>query len=128
MSNSILQSTLIRDVLPNSRPAALEAAGKSVGGNTLPTTGEVQPSQPPTEEKVAGTDISDAVKTLSTYVQNMSRELHISVDEDSGRTVIRVIDPDSKEVIRQIPEEEILALARDGLEDRDRGRLLRAQA
>jgi len=99
-----------------------------VGGNTLPTTGEVQPSQPPTEEKVAGTDISDAVKTLSTYVQNMSRELHISVDEDSGRTVIRVIDPDSKEVIRQIPEEEILALARDGLEDRDRGRLLRAQA
>jgi flagellar protein FlaG len=128
MSNTILQANLVREVLPNSRPAALDAAGKSVGGKTLPVTGEAQPSQLPTEGKMAETDVSDAVKTLSTYVQNTSRELHISVDEDSGRTVIRVIDAASKEVIRVIPEEEILALARDSLVDRDRGRLMRAQA
>ncbi|MBI5461126.1 MAG: flagellar protein FlaG [Gammaproteobacteria bacterium] len=113
----------------NSRSAATDATAKRAGGNSLPVGGEVKP---PTErqvvEKVAETDVSHAVRKLSDYVQNMSRELHISVDEESGRTVIRVIDPNSKEVIRQIPQEEILALARGGMDDKDRGRLLRAQA
>lgn len=128
MSNTIFQSSPIRDVLPNARTALPEASGKSVGGKSLPTAGEVQPSQPLPEEKMAETDVSSAVKKLSAYVQNMSRELNISVDEDSGRTVIRVIDPDSKEVIRQIPTEEILALAREDGDGKDQGRLLRVQA
>lgn len=49
---------------------------------------------------------------LSNYVQNVQRNLNFSIDESSGQTVIKVIDSESDEVIRQIPSEEMLALAR----------------
>ena len=59
-------------------------------------------------------------------MQNQKRALHFSVDEGSGRTVIRVIDPETAEVIRQIPPEEVLNLARQ-LEGSG-GALLRTRA
>lgn len=122
MSNTISQNPM-RDVPMNARSTAANAAVKRAeGGNYLPVGGEVPPPV------VAKSDVSAAVRRLSDYVQTMSRELHISVDEESGRTVIRVIDPTSKEVIRQIPQEEILALARGGMNDKDQGRLLRVRA
>ena len=57
-------------------------------------------------------DLEKAVSEINDYVQTLNRSLQFSVDDDSGRTVIKVIDPQSDEVIRQIPPEEILAIAR----------------
>lgn len=39
------------------------------------------------------------------------RKLEFSIDEDSGRNVVKVIDSDSGEVIRQFPSEEVLKLS-----------------
>jgi flagellar protein FlaG len=38
--------------------------------------------------------------------------LSFRVDESSGRTVITVLDATTREIVRQIPSEEVLALAR----------------
>ena len=40
------------------------------------------------------------------------RSLRFQVDEEGGRTVITVLNPHTQEVIRQIPSEELLSLAR----------------
>ena len=65
-----------------------------------------------TQQEALGADqVSRAVETLNELVQNQRRSLHFSVDEDTGRTVIRVVDPETDEVIRQIPAEEVLNLA-----------------
>lgn len=125
MSNTI-PSNSVRDMAQIPRPSKQDATTERADGNSLPAGGESLPTSAP--QRVAETAISDAVKQLNDYVQTMSRELHISVDKESGRTVIRVIDPESKELIRQIPQEEILALARNSTEESDRGRLLRVLA
>jgi flagellar protein FlaG len=39
--------------------------------------------------------------------------LEFSVDDESGRTVVKVVDAQTKELIRQIPSEEVLAVARN---------------
>ncbi|WP_340674596.1 flagellar protein FlaG [Paraperlucidibaca sp.] len=39
------------------------------------------------------------------------RKLEFSIDEDSGRNVVKVIDSDSGDVIRQFPSEEVLKLS-----------------
>jgi flagellar protein FlaG len=49
--------------------------------------------------------------TLSRQLQNLNRTLQFSVDRNSGDTVIRVIDSETDKVVRQIPAEEMLALA-----------------
>ena len=58
------------------------------------------------------TKVEQAVNQINQYVQTLSRDLHFTVDEDSGRTVVKVLDTETKEVIRQIPSEELLQIAR----------------
>lgn len=55
--------------------------------------------------------LSEAVSKINQYVQNMERTLDFQVDEDSGRTVIKVFDSESEKLIRQIPSELALTLA-----------------
>lgn len=57
-------------------------------------------------------EIDDAVKDINNHFQASHRELQFAVDEDSGRTVITVVDRVTEEKIRQIPSEEVLKFAR----------------
>jgi flagellar protein FlaG len=52
-----------------------------------------------------------AVDKMNSLVQNIQRDLSFSVDDESGLTVIKVIDSQSGQLIRQIPSEEVIAIA-----------------
>ena len=54
--------------------------------------------------------LENVVSDLNQLVQSLHRELQFSVDHDSGETVIKVIDRETDEVLRQIPNEEVLQL------------------
>lgn len=55
--------------------------------------------------------VEQAISELNQYAQNLQRSLQFSVDKASGQTIVRVLDATTKEVIRQIPSEEFLAIA-----------------
>ena len=61
--------------------------------------------------------VAQAVERINEMMQNGQQSLRFAVDEDSGRTVVRVLDAHTEEVIRQIPSEETLRFAEyvDGL-------------
>lgn len=61
---------------------------------------------------VEAPELEAAVANIRDYVSDVRRELQFSVDEDSGRTIITVIDSDTGEIIRQIPPEEVMQIAR----------------
>ncbi|MDH5409217.1 MAG: flagellar protein FlaG [Gammaproteobacteria bacterium] len=68
---------------------------------------------------------------LKDFAQNMQRDLNFHVDDVTGRVVIRVVDATTEKVIRQIPQEEVLALARrmaEMLENAPTGVLLEREA
>ncbi len=46
------------------------------------------------------------------YVQMVKRELRVSVDHISGNTVVSVIDGHTRDVVRYIPQDEVLAVER----------------
>jgi flagellar protein FlaG len=77
-------------------PQALEQAREQPAG-----------SVPPVDPKL----LDKAVKQLTEGVQNLQRSLQFSVDGSTGRTVIKVVDKETQQVIRQIPEEHVLELA-----------------
>ena len=64
------------------------------------------------QDKAETKDIDDAVQDLNKHVQSSHLELQFSIDKDSGHTVIEVLDINTKEVIRKIPNEEVLKFAR----------------
>lgn len=70
--------------------------------------------------------IEDAVVAIQSFVQNIRRDLNFSLDDSSGRVVVKVTDGASGEVIRQLPSEEALRLA-ESLEE-VRSLLFKAEA
>lgn len=55
--------------------------------------------------------VQDAVAKIQEYVQSTERTLDFRIDEDSGQTVVKVLDAQSEKLIRQIPSELALELA-----------------
>ncbi len=91
------------------------SAARSESGKQVPPAGEAQPepeSQPPEES-----EILRAVEKLADHARSLGRELQFEIDDDSGQTLIKVIDPETEEIVRQIPSEEAVARARSLDED-----------
>jgi flagellar protein FlaG len=64
-------------------------------------------------------DLKQAVSQLNDFVQSMQRNLQFSIDKESGAMVVKVIDAKSEKIIRQMPSEETLRLARSLAEQSD---------
>ena len=70
-------------------------------------SGVLEASQPSREV------VAKAAEQLQSFVQSMGRNLSFSVDEVSGYNVVRVVNPDTGELIRQLPSDELLKISRD---------------
>ena len=60
----------------------------------------------PTRETVAR-----AAEQMQKFVSSMGRDLNFSIDGETGHHIVRVTNPATGEVIRQMPSEELLRLA-----------------
>ncbi len=58
-------------------------------------------------------ELNDVVTKMNDALQNENRTVQFSIDEKSGRTVIKVSDSKTGEPITQFPSEEILAISRN---------------
>jgi flagellar protein FlaG len=57
-------------------------------------------------------EVTQAVSDINKAMQFMSRQLEFSVDTDSERTIVKVIDQQTREVIRQMPTKEALEIGK----------------
>ncbi|MDR0577049.1 MAG: flagellar protein FlaG [Candidatus Accumulibacter sp.] len=71
-------------------------------------------------------ELDEATEKIQEFVNTVASEIKFSIDEDSGRTVVKVIDRSTQEVIRQIPSQEVLDLAQ--ALDKLQGLLIRQKA
>jgi len=55
-------------------------------------------------------EANEIVVQLKQQTQSVSRQLEFRVDENSGRTLIKVTDRETGELIREIPSEEMVEL------------------
>ncbi|GIU50854.1 flagella locus protein FlaG [Shewanella sairae] len=63
------------------------------------------------ESENAEQDLHDVANELSDMMSLMRKGLAFKVDEQSGQSIVSVMDVDSGDLIRQIPNEEALELA-----------------
>ena len=61
--------------------------------------------------------VEQAVASLNEYVQSVQRDLKFQLDDQSGKTIITVYDGSTEEIVRQIPDDVVLRLARDLQQD-----------
>jgi flagellar protein FlaG len=83
------------------------AAAAAMPGKSSSASGESLPAP-----QVETVDVAAAVERLNELSRSARRNLHFRVDQHSGRTVITVVNAVTAEIVRQIPSEELLAIAR----------------
>jgi flagellar protein FlaG len=71
---------------------------------------------PMTNVKEASQEVRDAadtaMKDIQHFISSQASSVRISKDETSGHMIVQLVDPDTGEVIRTLPSEELLRLAR----------------
>ena len=70
--------------------------------------------------------LEDAVSAINAFLKPISDNLEFSVDEGSGKTVVKLVDTETNTVLRQYPTKEALAIAKDI--DRFQGLLINTEA
>ena len=88
-------------------PAVASFAPKAPAPAAVTAPAPVAANNPKPEEQV-----KEAVQKIQGVVDNLAHNLRISVDQDTGKTVVKVMDIRTDEVIRQIPTEEAISIAR----------------
>ena len=86
---------------PTARPVPARAA------TAAEQAGQAEKTREPSRDQ-----LHKAVSELNQSPQIKTQGLEFSIDEDSQRTVVKVIDQETKEVLRQIPTKEALEIAK----------------
>jgi flagellar protein FlaG len=103
-------AVLTRHLAPSS-PAATSTPqpASERSGNNLAEAGQRLPPEGATASTL---DLQSIVRRLNELMAERQRNLSFHVDEHSGRTVITVRDSTTHQVVRQIPNQEVLTFTR----------------
>jgi flagellar protein FlaG len=114
MVDSIQNVTAIPDQDPAMTQTGRVDREKNPGRSEAPRGTVASPKKRATEQEPpvgnAG-EFSDLVKDINTLVNQVaSTKISFDVDDDTGRAIVRVLNKETGEVIRQVPPEELLTL------------------
>jgi flagellar protein FlaG len=95
-------------------------AGSKDSGASSPSPAERAGPRPPAgPDAAAGTaqpgagELDTALGKINQSMSDKGRGLVFSIDPDSKRTIVKIIDQNTQEVLRQIPTKEALDIAKD---------------
>ncbi|MES2407352.1 MAG: flagellar protein FlaG [Pseudomonadota bacterium] len=75
---------------------------------------------------VDAVDLKRSIDAINKFLKPVASNIEFSIDQDSGRTLVKVVDTDTNTVIRQTPSKEVLAIAKEL--DKLQGLLIREKA
>lgn len=111
----LVQATILSAVKPRTADA-----GTTSGNVGAPAVAQAQPAQPRPDVQAAQLqtvpqeqeNLEQTLQGAQEAAEAAGANLQFTIDKDSGKTIVKVVDSQTSEVIRQIPSEELLALAR----------------
>lgn len=74
----------------------------------------------------AGNGLRQAVERINQSLPPSNQGIEFSIDEDSERVIVKVVDRETREVLRQMPTQEALDIAK--ALDRTQGLLIKLEA
>jgi flagellar protein FlaG len=98
--------------------AAAALTSKATSGNgaspVVDLVAQAQPQQAQDSKAAANAaNLDKALQEIESAVQAKTNNLQFSVDDSTGKTVVKVIDSSTGDTIRQFPSEEVLSIARN---------------
>jgi flagellar protein FlaG len=94
------------DLLPANAPALAPASAPVPEKAPAVTNVQAAPRTP------SKTELRNSVDAINRFLEDTS-EVHFSIDEDSGISVVKVIDTETKKVLQQFPSEQSLEIGKN---------------
>jgi len=107
ISTSLVKTGESAPVDPTPAGSAVETTQATQVSAAVSSSGVKESGHGATDQALA-----DAIDKLNSKVQNLNRNLEFSLDEESGKVLVKVVDAQTHEILRQIPSEEAVELAR----------------
>ncbi len=93
-------------------PPALTPAVNATSG-VKPMVDQKKTAQPESAaQPLSNEQIEKTVDEIRRRIEPVDQNLLFSIDKETGKTIVRLIDSSTKEILRQIPSEELIAIAR----------------
>ncbi|WP_042063733.1 flagellar protein FlaG [Aeromonas allosaccharophila] len=89
---------------------AAQLLSSSVEEDNVTPQSELEPKYKGIQKVQDLTDIENQVQNLQEFGKLQGWTVNFSLEQDLGQVVIKVMDTDTRSVIRQIPSEELLAI------------------
>ena len=93
-------SQAVRPAEGRSEPAA---ADRTVTTSSPPVSDDGAGSR---AKSLDGERVDRVVESLNNLAQSLKRKIEFSINDETGKTVIRIVDSENEKVIRQIPPED----------------------
>lgn len=93
-----------------------------------PRTSESDAAQTSTATRPSIAELEETVTKINDFVQSIQRELRFSIDDESGDTVVKVIEKATNEVVRQIPAEDLMESLKNLNQNANSGVIISKQA
>lgn len=90
--------------------AASQQTSSVQSGNVNAQAEQVDSVQP--SQKMNAEEVQAVLDKMNAFMQDGQRNLSFSIDKDTDDMVVKVMDTETQEVIRQFPSEETLKLAK----------------
>lgn len=98
-----IQAAVAAPVSPRPLPTRVSSSSSGTAGGA---------AEARTEEKAASQGVDAAARQVADFIQKSPSDLKFMVDKDTGQYYFKIVDPKTHETIRQVPSEEVLAMAR----------------
>lgn len=112
--------------LPRTTDKPAAAATPPVAANGAPAAADASQAVQQADAAPSQAKLEEALKAINKSMQAKSQEIEFSIDHDTDISVVKVVDLQTKEVIRQMPSAETLEIAK--ALDRLQGMLIRQKA
>jgi flagellar protein FlaG len=98
--------------VPGERGAPVEVVRQAEAAIGKDAVARTQNAHGIAREEAGREDIEESVEKLNEFIRPYVTSLQFSVDEDVGQVVVKIMDNETREVVKQIPSEEALELAK----------------
>ncbi|PLX69286.1 MAG: hypothetical protein C0602_07705 [Denitrovibrio sp.] len=74
---------------------------------------DIKTEEQPSSKTPKKEEVTQAVSDLKAALDSMNVKREFSIEENSKELIVKIMDPEEKKVIRQIPSEETLRLSKN---------------
>lgn len=89
-------------------PQAPAAAAPAAPANGVRVTAP----EPAKKTAISETEVKQALEEINRFITPVNGDIEFAQDQDTGQTLVKIVDNQTKTVIRQIPTQEALELAK----------------